>query len=60
MSFILLVSSGRSQTRVPRGQSVKQTAAPNTAQTSGQKAVVSTSQANHSTDYTHLAGLEMG
>lgn len=60
MSFILLVSSGRTQTCVPRGQSVTQTAAPNTAQTSGQKTAVSTSQPNHLTDYTALAVLDTG
>ncbi len=60
MSFILLVSSGRGLTRVPGGQSVTQTAAPNTAQTSGQKTAVSTSQPNHLTDYTALAVLEAG
>lgn len=60
MSFILLVSSGRSQTHVSRGQSVTQTAAPNTAQTSGQRLPVSTRQPNHSTDYPDLAVLKMG
>lgn len=58
MSVILLVSSGRSQTHVPRGQSVIQTAASNTTQASGQKTAVSTSQPNHLTDYTDLAVLE--
>ncbi len=66
MSFILPVSSGRRQTLVPGGQSVTQTAAPNTAQTLGQKTAVSTSRPNHFTDYTDytdytdLAVLETG
>lgn len=45
-------ASGCSQTHVPRGQSVTRTAAPNTAQTSGQKAALSTSQPRYLTDYT--------
>lgn len=60
MSVILLVSSGRSQTHVPRGQSVIQTADSNTTQASGQKTAVSTSQPNHLTDYTDLVVLETG